>query len=91
MSADVVDLAARRRKALAESLPVVPELSKSARKHSRVSIAMESSAGRVRVVFGDATGGAEVFLTPDQADHVAKELGRFARSARGLSPDGEPT
>jgi hypothetical protein len=91
---NVIDLAARRRKAIASSLPVLP-FPPPARKHGRVTIAMEASSGRVRVVFGDSSGGAEVWLTPEQADHVATELTRFGRAARGLVPglstDGEAT
>lgn len=89
MSADVIDLAARRRKALVSSLPVLPVPS-PAREPGRVAIAMQATAGRVRAVFGDATGGVEVFVTPEQAESIGRDFIRFARVARGLPPDGDP-
>jgi hypothetical protein len=73
MSADVVDMAARRR---AGRRPGAP---------GQVDVELESTPGEVCLALMVGSEGMEAFFDPDAADRLADDLKRHAAAARAAA------
>lgn len=76
MSADVVDLAARRWEARAKATDA------EAAKAPALSLAIQADIGGVRLIAGNTEDGLELYLSPEQAFSVGVDLWNAARAAK---------
>jgi hypothetical protein len=75
MPADVIPLASRR----------APKAKAPLERHG-IAVALQASPGAVSMIVGNSDDGAEVWLSPEEADSLGDDLKRFARAAKGLTP-----
>lgn len=51
-----------------------------------IAVALQASQGAVTMIVGTSDDGAEVWLSPEEAESLGDDLRRCARAARGLAP-----
>lgn len=49
-----------------------------------IAVALQAAPGAVTMIVGTEDDGAEVWLSPEEADSLSDDLKRFARAAKGL-------
>jgi hypothetical protein len=72
-----------RQRAQHGRLPAAPNPAATSVRHG-IAVALQAAPGAVTMIVGNEEDGAEVWLSPEEADSLGQDLQRFARAAKGL-------
>ncbi len=66
-------------------LPAAPKPVPVAPARHGIAVALQAAPGAVTMLVGNEDDGAEVWLSPEEADSLGEDLKRFARAAKELA------